>query len=93
MLIVACAVWFIVSLLQERQENKAKEDAPEKKGIVQGKAQGDGDEETGAEVRLLIDGLPLPIRWVIYLVGFAAILGFGVYGPGFDASTFIYRGF
>lgn len=92
-LIVACAVWFIVSLLQERQENKAKEDAPEKKGIVQGKAQGDGDEETGAEVRLLIDGLPLPIRWVIYLAGFAAILGFGVYGPGFDASTFIYRGF
>lgn len=92
-LIVACAFWFVVSLLQERQENKAKEDAPQKKGIVQGKAQGEGDAETGAEFRLLVDKLPLPVRWVIYLAGFAAVLGFGVYGPGYDAATFIYRGF
>ena len=92
-LIVACAIWFVVSLLEERQENKAKEAAPAKKGIVQGKAQGEGDAETGAEVRLLIDRLPLPGRWVIYLAGFATVLCLGVYGPGFDASTFIYRGF
>lgn len=92
-LIVACIVWFVISLLQERQENKAKEAAPQKKGIVSGKAQGEGDEETGAEFRLLVDKLPLPGRWVIYLAGFAAVVFFGIYGPGYDASTFIYRGF
>ncbi len=92
-LIVACAVWFVISLIQERQENKGKEDAPQKKGIVQGKAQGEGDAETGAELRLLIDKLPFAGRWVIYLAGFAAVLCFGVYGPGFDAASFIYRGF
>lgn len=92
-LIVACAVWFVISLLQERQENRAKEAAPAKKGIVSGKAQGEGDAETGAEVRLLIDKLPLSGRWVVYLAGFAAVLVFGIYGPGYDAATFIYRGF
>ena len=94
-IVVACAIWFVISLIQEWQENKAKRQTPETKGIVQGKAQGNdgGDVETGAELRLLIDKLPAPLRWVIYLAGFAAILGFGVYGPGFDAASFIYRGF
>ncbi len=89
----ACIIWFIVSLIEEIQENKAKKNAPKKNDIVQGKAQGDADTETGAELRNLIDKLPLPVRWIIYLAGLAVILGFGVYGPGFDASTFIYRGF
>ena len=92
-IIAACAIWFVVSLIQEHQENKAKLNKPKKNDIVQGKAQGDDDAETGAELRTLIDKLPLPVRWIIYLAGFAVILGFGVYGPGYDASTFIYRGF
>jgi D-alanyl-lipoteichoic acid acyltransferase DltB (MBOAT superfamily) len=30
------------------------------------------------------------LRWLIYLTGIFGILIFGVYGPGFDASQFIY---
>lgn len=90
---VACLVWFVISLLQERQEQKAHQKQGQKKGIVSGQAQGSSTEESGAEVRQLIDTLPLPVRWVLYLACFMAVLLLGVYGPGYDATTFIYRGF
>ena len=87
-------MWFIVSFIAEREENRAKAaHADKKKGIVSGRAQGEGDAETGAEVRNLIDKLSLPVRWALYLGLFLAVLLLGVYGPGYSASTFIYRGF
>lgn len=82
-LIFACLVLFVFSLVQEMQESRNKSNAqPQEK-----------DAETGAELRNLIDRWPLPARWALYLAGFAAVLLLGVYGPGYDASTFIYRGF
>ena len=33
---------------------------------------------------------PLPIRWAVYLIGIFAVLIFGVYGPGFSESQFLY---
>ncbi|MDD4200807.1 MAG: MBOAT family protein [Eubacteriales bacterium] len=50
-----------------------------------------GDGNTG--FRQMLDRRPLPIRWAILLIGFAFVLGIGVYGPGYDAAAFIYRGF
>ncbi len=32
-------------------------------------------------------------RWLLYLAAIFVIMRFGVYGPGFDVSTFIYQGF
>ena len=32
-------------------------------------------------------------RWLIWLAGLFAVLLFGVYGPAYDASSFIYFGF
>jgi len=37
--------------------------------------------------------LPLPLRWALWLLGLAAVLIFGVYGPGYDRAQFIYMGF
>ena len=49
---------------------------------------------TGAEgFRLWLDQRPLAIRWAILIMGLAFVLALGVYGPGYDASAFIYRGF
>ncbi len=90
---IACLIWFVVSLIEELQEAKAQKEQGTKKGIVPGKDGAVGVAETGAEVRLLIDRLPFAARWVIYLAGFLAVLCFGVYGPGYDAASFIYRGF
>ena len=33
---------------------------------------------------------PLPVRWAVYLIGIFAVLIFGVYGPGFSESQFLY---
>ena len=55
-----------------------------------------GDSETigiSSGVRGLIKEKPLPVRWGLFLLLFAAVLVLGVYGPGYDASAFIYRGF
>lgn len=49
--------------------------------------------EKGYSVRELIAQQNLWFRWSIYIVGFLSILIFGVYGIGFDANSFIYRGF
>ncbi|MDY3873122.1 MAG: hypothetical protein SOZ30_08150 [Roseburia lenta] len=35
----------------------------------------------------------LPVRWILYLVLLFAVLICGVYGPGYDASSFIYGQF
>lgn len=35
----------------------------------------------------------LPFRWLIWLALFVVVLIYGLYGPSYDASTFIYEGF
>lgn len=35
----------------------------------------------------------LPFRWLVWLTLFIIVLIYGLYGPGYDASTFIYEGF
>ncbi len=34
--------------------------------------------------------LPLPLRWSLYLIGIYTVLVFGVYGPGYNETAFIY---
>lgn len=50
-------------------------------------------QECGINVRERIAAFPLPLRWVLYMAGVLAVLILGVYGKGYDAASFIYRGF
>ena len=49
--------------------------------------------ERGKTVRGIIAGQQFPFRWAVYLTAVAAILVFGMYGPGFDMASFIYAQF
>ena len=51
---------------------------------------GDLLKEHLGEVRPYLARLPLPVRWVVYLVGLFVVLLFGMYGPGFSEAQFIY---
>ena len=51
------------------------------------------NQEKGTGIRDAIAERPLALRWLLFLAAFAAVLILGVYGPGYDASAFIYRGF
>ncbi len=44
-------------------------------------------------VRNMLDEKPLALRWALILMCLALVLALGIYGPGYDASAFIYRGF
>ena len=44
----------------------------------------------GISLRSRIDKQPLVLRWGLVIAAIAAVVFFGVYGPGFDASQFIY---
>ena len=44
----------------------------------------------GLSLRGKIDAQPLLFRWGLVIAAIAAVVFFGVYGPGFDASRFIY---
>ena len=50
-------------------------------------------QEKGTGIRDSIAEKPLALRWLIFFSGLIVVLIFGVYGPGYDASAFIYRGF
>lgn len=41
-------------------------------------------------VRAALEAQPLVLRWGLIIAGIAAVVFFGIYGPGFDASQFIY---
>ncbi len=41
-------------------------------------------------VRSRLEAQPLVLRWGLIIAAIAAVVFFGVYGPGFDASQFIY---
>lgn len=49
--------------------------------------------ERGRTVRGIVASQQLPFRWAVYLAGIAAVLVLGMYGPGFDPSSFIYADF
>jgi hypothetical protein len=49
--------------------------------------------ERGKTVRGIIACQQFPFRWAVYLTAVAAILVFGMYGPGFDMASFIYAQF
>ena len=50
-------------------------------------------QENGLKIREALGRQNLPYRWGMVLILLAIILVFGVYGPGFDASSFIYGRF
>ena len=50
-------------------------------------------QEKGVCLRERIAGSNIVFRWAIYYIGFFAILVFGIYGPGYDAASFIYMKF
>ena len=52
-----------------------------------------GDGTHSSYVRAALDEKPLFVRWGLFLLLLAAVLAVGIYGPGYDASAFIYRGF
>ncbi|MBQ3156623.1 MAG: MBOAT family protein [Clostridia bacterium] len=46
--------------------------------------------ESGMQIRQWLSGQQLWFRWVMYLAAIFAVLLLGIYGPGYDASAFIY---
>ncbi len=44
-------------------------------------------------LREKINSQGIVFRWLIFLVGIFAVIIFGVYGPGYDAASFIYEQF
>lgn len=47
-------------------------------------------QEKGIVIRDKIDTFPIVLRWLIYLGGVFFVLIFGLYGPGYNASDFVY---
>ncbi|MBR2548208.1 MAG: MBOAT family protein [Eubacterium sp.] len=45
------------------------------------------------QVRDVIESKPLLLRWAFYLFVIVVILIFGIYGPGYNATEFIYRAY
>ena len=50
-------------------------------------------QECGMNVREKLSEQNLVFRWSIYIIALVTVLIFGVYGSGYDASSFIYRTF
>ena len=49
--------------------------------------------ENGIHIRESIAELNIVVRWCIYLLAFFSVLIFGIYGLGYNASSFAYMGF
>ncbi len=49
--------------------------------------------EKGIRIRETISRQWIVFRWIIYIAAILSILAFGLYGPGYDASSFIYQQF
>ncbi|MCO7123778.1 MBOAT family protein [Ihubacter massiliensis] len=50
-------------------------------------------QENGWKIRESLARQNILFRWGVYLAAIVAVFIFGIYGPGYDASAFIYRGF
>ena len=44
----------------------------------------------GVRLRAALARQPLVYRWLVYYAALAAVLVFGVWGPGYDAASFVY---
>lgn len=49
--------------------------------------------ERGVQIREVIAGQNIVIRWIIYYTAILLVLIFGMYGPNYNASSFIYAQF
>jgi len=49
--------------------------------------------ERGVSIRESVANMHIVVRWAIYLFIFYFIVIFGIYGPGYSASAFVYMGF
>lgn len=49
-----------------------------------------GKSQQQGSIREKISRMPLPVRWTIYYAAFFSVVIFGIYGAGYDASTFVY---
>lgn len=49
--------------------------------------------EKGISIRESIGKMNIVVRWTIYIAAFYSVVIFGIYGPGYDASAFVYMGF
>ena len=47
-------------------------------------------QEKGVNIREWIAVKPLPLRWTIYIISIMIVLIFGIYGAGYNASSFVY---
>ena len=92
LLALMIGVVFLVSVKQEQLYNKKMAAAGGGSSIIEmaGDDEGAG---TDAEMREYLDSKPLAIRWAAWILLFAAVLLFGIYGPGYDPAVFIYREF
>ena len=50
-------------------------------------------QEKGTVIRSTIAQKNIAVRWLVYFIGIATILLFGMYGIGYDAGSFIYGNF
>jgi len=50
-------------------------------------------QEKGIVMRDKVAALPIVLRWAVYYAGIFAILIFGMYGPGYEASSFVYMNY
>lgn len=49
--------------------------------------------ERGVSIRETVSGWNIVLRWCVYLIAIFIVLVFGVYGPGYEASSFAYMKF
>lgn len=49
--------------------------------------------EKGVKIRQTIAAQPLPVRWIVYYAAIFIIVILGIYGPGYNASSFVYGAF
>lgn len=49
--------------------------------------------EKGIKLRERIASYNVVFRWAVYYIAFFAIMIFGIYGPGYDAASFVYMQF
>lgn len=50
-------------------------------------------QEMGIHIRQWIAQRPVVLRWMIYLAAILIVLIFGAYGPGYNASSFVYMNY
>jgi hypothetical protein len=50
-------------------------------------------QERGIRIRQSVAAWVLPARWAFYMAAIVFLVLFGVYGPGYSASDFIYQQF